>query len=357
MDKVRRWIKPAVQAMRAYDVPAAGGMIKLDAMENPYAWPAEFRRPWLAELERIDVNRYPDPHGVALKERLREVAGIPPGMPVMLGNGSDELIQIILMAIAGPGRCCLAPEPTFIMYRLSASVLDLGFQGVPLAGEGFNLDRNAMVRAIEEHQPAIIFIANPNNPTGNLFAGEIIDEIIRVAPGAVVLDEAYHAFSGETYLPRLVEFDNLLVLRTFSKSGLAGLRLGYLVGPGDWLGEFEKVRLPYNINTLTQKTAEFILSRQSLLDEQARWICRDRDTLYARLSRLDGIRAWPSRANFILFKPLAKSADGIYAGLKQQGILIKNMHGSHHALENCLRVTVGREDENTAFLEALARLL
>ena len=356
MKNVKQWINPAIRSMRPYHVPPAGAMIKLDAMENPYTWPEALKQAWHDKLDAIALNRYPDPEASKLKESLRKVMAIPAEAGIMLGNGSDELIQILAMALAGADRHFLAPEPGFVMYRQIAGALNAGFCGVPLKPTDFALDPEATLAAIEKYQPVLIFIAFPNNPTGNLFDRGALFEVIRRAPGLVVIDEAYHAFSRQSLAPHLGEFENLLVMRTFSKSGLAGIRLGYLLGPVAVLEELEKIRLPYNINALTQATAEFMLAHSGILEEQARRICADRESLYAQLNRLHGIKAWPSAANFILFRTKNRTADEIYAGLRQQGILIKNLHGSHPLLENCLRVTVGTEKENRTFLEALQKL-
>jgi len=343
--------------MRAYHVPPAGDMIKLDAMENPYAWPEALKQAWHEKLDAIAINRYPDPAALQLKDRLRELMAIPDDISIMLGNGSDELIQILAVALAQPGRHYLAPEPGFVMYRRITETLNVGYCGVPLTQPDFALDRAAMLAAIARYQPALIFLAWPNNPTGNLFDKGAVLDVIKHAPGLVVIDEAYHAFSGQSLMLHIGEFENLLVMRTFSKSGLAGIRLGYLLGQASVLEELEKIRLPYNINSLTQATAAFILGHAHVLEEQYRRIRAGRESLFAGLSHMQGIQVWPSAANFILFRTRTGTADEIFTGLKQRGILIKNLHGSHPLLENCLRVTIGTEEENQSFLEALKQLL
>lgn len=353
MKKIIQWINPAIRSMRAYHVPPVGDMIKLDAMENPYAWPEALKQAWHEKLDAIAINRYPDPEALQLKDRLRKFMAIPDDTAIMLGNGSDELIQILAVALAQAGRHYLAPEPGFVMYRRITETLNVGYCGVPLKQEDFALDQAAILTAIVRYQPALIFIAWPNNPTGNLFDKGVVLEVIKHAPGLIVIDEAYHAFSGQTFVPHLGEFENLLVMRTFSKSGLAGIRLGYLLGQASVLAELEKVRLPYNINALTQATAGFILEHAQVLEEQYRRILTGREYLLAGLNRIQGIQVWPSAANFILFRTLNRAADEVFAGLGQRGILIKNLHGSHPLLENCLRVTVGTEKENQSFLEAM----
>ncbi len=343
--------------MRAYHVPDATGLIKLDAMENPYVWPEALKQQWLAELNSVALNRYPDPHASTLRERLRSVMRIPQNIEIMFGNGSDELIQIIALALSGADRTFLAPEPTFVMYRMISQMVQTPFYGVPLHASDFSLDGMAMLQAIEQHQPAVIFIAHPNNPTGNLFDRNTLLDVIHAAPGLVIIDEAYHAFAGASFVDVLDDFDNLLVMRTFSKSGLAGLRLGYLLGHQSWLQEFEKIRLPYNINTLTQKSVEFILRHDTVLSDQAQQICTDRAELLRQLSGIKDIKTWPSAANFILFRVPEGGADRVHAGLKEQGVLIKNLHGQHPLLMDCLRVTVGKSEENTTFIAALKKVI
>lgn len=356
MKKIIQWINPAIRSMQAYHVPPVDDMIKLDAMENPYTWPEALKQAWHEKLDAVALNRYPDPAALPLKDRLRELMAIPDDTAIMLGNGSDELIQILAVALAQSGRHYLAPEPGFVMYRRLTETLNVDYCGVPLRQTDFSLDEAAMLAAIARYQPALIFIAWPNNPTGNLFDTGALLEVIRQAPGLVIIDEAYHAFSGQTFMPHLGEFENLLVMRTFSKSGLAGIRLGYLLGHPSILEELEKIRLPYNINALTQATAGFILEHVHVIEEQCSRIRAGREFLLAGLSRMQGIKVWPSAANFILFRTLNKTAAEIFAGLGQRGILIKNLHGSHPLLENCLRVTVGTETENQYFLEAMQQL-
>lgn len=354
--KVEDLIRPEIRALKAYHVPDATGLVKLDAMENPYSWPEAVKREWLDMLQQIALNRYPDPDARRLRERLRVALGVPSGMELVLGNGSDELIQVILMAVSKPGAVVLAPTPTFVMYEMIATFTGMKFTGVPLAPD-FSLDMSAMLKAIETHRPAVIFFAWPNNPTGNLFSREDIVRVIEQAPGLVVLDEAYHAFAGQSFMDLLGKHDNLLVMRTLSKQGLAGLRLGMLAGPRPWLEEFNKVRLPYNIGTLTQASAEFALMHLALMEEQAGHIRAERARLFKALTALKGIQAWPSQTNFILFRIEQGDADRVFEGLRQHGVLIKNLNSAGGMLKNCLRVTVGTPKENDSFLKALEACL
>lgn len=355
-DLVTRLVRPEIRALSAYHVPDAAGLIKLDAMENPYGWPEEMKRAWLDVLRDVALNRYPEPDAPRLKHALRVALGVPAGMEILLGNGSDELIQIIALAVAARDRAVLAPAPTFVMYEMIATFAGMRFAGVPLRAD-FALDRNAMLVAIEREKPALIFLAYPNNPTGNLFAREDVEVIIRAAPGLVVVDEAYNAFAQESFLSRLPEFPNLLIMRTLSKQGLAGLRLGMLMGDPRWLAEFDKVRLPYNINVLTQASATFALEHLAVLDEQAARIGTERERLYVAMCEIDGLTVWPSRANFLLFRVAGRPAAGLHGALKRRGVLIKNLDPQGGALTGCLRVTAGMPHENDRFLEALGTSL
>jgi len=352
-ERVAEWVRPEIRALSAYHVPDAGGLIKLDAMENPYAWPDELRTQW-AELARtLDVNRYPHPQAPALKEQLRVAMGVPEGAALLLGNGSDEIIQMIALALAGPERTVLTVEPGFVMYRMIALFAGMRYCGVPLRAADFALDVPALRAAIECHRPAVVFIAQPNNPTGNRFDETALVEVIQAAPGLVVIDEAYAPFTDATLLPRVGEWPNLAVMRTVSKMGLAGLRLGYLAGPAAWLNEFDKVRLPYNINVLTQRAVELALRHKPVLDAQTEAIRAERGRLHAALAAIDGVTPFPSEANFILLRVPAGRARAIFEGLRARGVLVKSLDGAHPLLADCLRVTVGTPGENAAFVAAL----
>jgi histidinol-phosphate aminotransferase len=270
-------------------------------------------------------------------------------MDLVVGNGSDELIQLVALVTGQRGAVVLSAEPSFVMFRRIATAVGSRYVGVDLR-EDFGLDAERTLAAIEQERPALVILAYPNNPTGNLFDEELVTRIIEAAPGLVVMDEAYHAFAERTFATRLERHSNLLVMRTLSKLGLAGIRLGVLMGPGAWLRELDKVRLPYNVNTLTQLIACEVLQHSEVLTEQAAAIKLERGRVLRELARVPGVTAYSSDANFILFR--ASNAERVFEGLKRRGVLIKNLHGSHRLLENCLRVTVGTPDENSAFLTA-----
>ncbi len=350
--QARRWIRPEIQELSAYQVADASGLIKLDAMENPYTWPEDLRREWLSVLHKIDVNRYPDPQARALAEQLRQAMDVPDEMAVLLGNGSDEIIQMLAMAIGGPGRGILSVEPGFVMYRMIAIWCGMDYTAVPLNADDFSLNMPALRKAVEKTSPALVFLACPNNPTGNQFAERDILEVLEMAPGLVVVDEAYAPFADTSFMPRLGQYDNLLVMRTVSKLGLAGLRLGLLAGPPAWLNQIDKLRMPYNINVLTQVTARFALEHHEVLDEQTADIRRERERLLAALEAMGGeIHVWPSQANFLLVRTSPGQARMLFDYLLKNGVLVKKLHGSHPLLEDCLRFTIGKPEENARLLE------
>ncbi|NBC12838.1 MAG: histidinol-phosphate transaminase [Gammaproteobacteria bacterium] len=350
-------IRDDIRALRAYHVPDSAGLIKLDAMENPYPWPEALRDDWLATLRAADLNRYPDPQGRDLQAGLRDAMGIPADVALLLGNGSDELIQMLAMAVAAPGRKVLSLDPGFVMYRMIALFAGLDYVGVPLREGDFGLDLDATLAAMAREEPALTYIAYPNNPTGNLFDAAAIERIIQASPGLVIVDEAYAPFTDQSFLPRLGEWPNLLVMRTVSKMGLAGLRLGYLAGPPEWLAEIDKVRLPYNVNTLTQASAAFALRHHAAWDAQTAAIRAERATLFDALAAIDGITPYPSDANFILARTEPGRAGAVFQGLLERGVLIKKLDGAHPLLTDCLRITVGTPQENATLLNALEAAL
>lgn len=347
-------VRAEIRALSAYHVAPSGGLVKLDAMENPYRLPADLARELGEVLATVAINRYPDPAAPRLKARLREAMAIPPELDVLLGNGSDEILQIIAVALARPGATMLAVEPSFALYKLSAATAGMQYAGVSLRAD-FSLDVEAMLAAIERHRPAITWIAYPNNPTGTLFPAGDIRRLIDASPGLVVLDEAYYAFSGgATFLAEIAAYPNVVLVRTVSKLGLAGLRLGLAIGAREWLDEFDKVRLPYNVNVLSAAAAEFVLGHRAVLDEQTRAIVSERGRIERALDAIPGVRRFPSAANFVLVR--VPDAPRAFEGLKASGILVRIFHGSHPLLEHCLRLTVGTPDENRRLLEALARV-
>ena len=356
--RINRFVSPWVRELTPYHVGDASGLIKLDAMENPFPLPATLREHWNDVIARTELNRYPDPHSTVLKAAWRESLGLPDEIEMILGNGSDEVIHLLCLAIAGvQGACVLSPEPSFAVYRIAAQALGLEFVGVPLRDKDFSLDLAAMLVAIERHQPALVFLASPNNPTANRIDGDGLEALCAAAPGLVVLDEAYYRFAGGTRVLEAARYENLVVMHTLSKIGLAGLRLGALFGPSPWIELLERLRMPYNINVLTQAGAQFAFEHLADFERQIGLILEARAELFGALSDLNGIHAWPSATNFILFRTPAGCANEVFESLRGQGVLIKNVSAAHPMLADCLRVTVGTPRENAIFIAALTRAL
>ncbi|MBA5636838.1 histidinol-phosphate transaminase [Duganella sp. LX20W] len=347
-------IRSDVRAIGSYHVPDAGGYIKLDAMENPYELPEPLLRELGQRLADATLNRYPVASYSALKQRICAKLGVPAGYDVMLGNGSDELISILDMACALQERraVVLAPSPSFVMYQRSAQFAGMDFVGVPLKDD-LTLDLPAMLAAIAQHRPSLVYLSYPNNPTGNLFDADAIVAIIAALgeTGIAVVDEAYEPFAQASFMERLPEFPNLVVMRTVSKLGLAGIRLGYMSAAPELLAQFDKVRPPYNINVLTQAAAEFALDHVDVLNQQAAQLRAARAELAGAMAALPGVTVFPSAANFILIR--VPNADDAYAKLLDRKVLVKNVSKMHAVLSNCLRITVSTPEENAAFLDAL----
>lgn len=347
-------IRQDVRDIASYFVPDASGYIKLDAMENPYQLPDALRAELGQRLADAALNRYPVASYATLKQKICAGLGVPSGYDVLLGNGSDELISIMATAVARQDKraVVMAPTPAFVMFARSAQFAGADFVGVPVKAD-FSLDLPAMLAAIERHKPSLVFLAYPNNPTGNLFDAGDMEAIIRALgdTGIAVVDEAYQPFAKKSFMGRLPEFPNLVVMRTLSKLGLAGIRLGYLSGDPKLLEQFEKVRPPYNVNVLTQVAAEFALDHLDVLDRQAEMLNDERARLAAELAALPGVEVFPSAANFISLR--VPDADQVCSKLRDEKVLIKNLSKMDKVLANCIRVTVSTPEENTAFLNAL----
>ena len=356
MSLIENIIRTDVRELAAYHVQDAGGFLKLDAMENPYGLPADLRAELGERLAGVALNRYPVPSYANLKTQICATQGVPDGFDVVLGNGSDELISMLSVACAKPGAKVLAPVPGFVMYAMSAHLAGMEFIGVDLLPD-FTLDTAAMLDTIRRERPAITYLAYPNNPTGGLFDEAAMVDIIHAVgdSGIVVVDEAYQPFAQASFMPRLAEFPNLIVMRTVSKLGLAGIRLGYMSASATLLREFDKVRPPYNINVLTQAAAEFVLGHSDVLNAQAADLRAQRSALGAALAVLPGVEVFPSAANFLLIRIAGAgvSADDVFARLLDRKVLVKNVGKMHVSLRNCLRITVSTAQENAVFLDAL----
>jgi len=355
--KLKKMIRQDVQSMHAYAVQDSTGLVKLDAMENPHRLPPALQAELGRRLGALALNRYPDSRVNDLRHALADYAQMPDGFDLMLGNGSDELISLLAMACDVPGAAIVSPVPGFVMYAMSAQLQGLTFVGVPLTPD-FELDEAAMLAAIAEHKPSITYLAYPNNPTANLWDEAVVEKIINAVAeqgGLVVMDEAYQPFASKSYLDRIHRHSHVLLLRTLSKFGLAGVRLGYLIGPKALIAEIDKVRPPYNISVLNCECALFALEHQEVFAAQAQEIRAQRAIIFESLSAMTDVKAWKSDANMILIR--VPDAAKTFEGMKACGVLVKNVSKMHALLANCLRLTVGTADENSQLLAALEKSL
>jgi histidinol-phosphate aminotransferase len=346
----RRVFRQDVQGMHAYAIQPSAGLVKLDAMENPHRLPVELQARLGERLGAVAINRYPGDRLNDLRAALAAHARMPTGFDIVLGNGSDELIALIALACDVPGASILAPVPGFVMYAMSAQLQGLKFTGVPLTAD-FELDEAAMLAAIEQHEPSVIHIAYPNNPTANLWDDAVIEKIVEAAPGLVVIDEAYQPFSSKSYLDRINRHGHVLLMRTMSKFGLAGVRIGYMIGPQPLIAQVDKVRPPYNVSVLNCEAALFALEHEEVFAAQARDIRAQRSAVQRALAEMRGVKAWPSDANMILVR--VPDAQRAFEGMKSLGVLVKNVSKMHPLLADCLRLTIGTADENGKMLAAL----
>ncbi len=338
--------------MQPYSVPDHPCKVKLDGNESPYPLPDDVAEMASAALAAVEVNRYPDPEARRLKAAAASFLGVDEGS-ILFGNGSDELISIAMTTFsAGTGKV-LYPVPTFSMFSITAAALGLERVEVPLDGD-FDIATGPIFEAIERNDPDAVFLASPNNPTGNLFSKDRIEAVLEAARGVVVVDEAYADFAGRSVLGLLDKHPNLIVLRTMSKIGFASLRLGIAVADPALLREMNKVRLPYNINSLTQAVALVVLTHPGFIRERVAEVVRERMRIWEALKAIDGVLPYRSDANFILMR--VGDADRVFERLVEQGVLVRNL-SSPGVLEGCLRVTVGSPEENDYFLSALRRAL
>lgn len=356
-ERLQKTIRQDIQSMHAYAIQNSAGLVKLDAMENPFRLPEPLQRELGERLGRVAINRYPVGCVADVIAALSNYVKLPAGCKLMLGNGSDELISLLALACDVPGASILAPLPGFVMYEMSAKLQGLNFVGVPLTAN-FELDEAAMLAAIETHRPAITYLAYPNNPTANLFDEGAIERIVAAVgqqDGLVVFDEAYQPFSPRSWMDKVggsqTAHEHVLVMRTLSKFGLAGVRLGYMVGAAALIDEVDKVRPPYNISALNAEATLFALAHADEFAAQAEVLRAERAKLLRLIADLPGATPFPSEANMILVRvPDSKKS---FEGMRARGVLVKNIEGLHPLLKNCLRLTVGTPEENTLMIDAL----
>lgn len=345
-------VREKVKSLKAYHVENIDCEIKLHANENPFSPPEELARQFQESFKDIQLNRYPDPDCQLLKAAISELNNIP-AESLVIGNGSDELIQLILQMFCNAGESYSFPDPTFGMYSIIGKGMGLVPHPFPLDTR-WDFKADDYLKFLAEKNARVVFFSYPNNPTGNCYSEREIKKVIENFQGIVVLDEAYFDFANKTFYSAIKEHNNLIVLRSLSKIGLAGLRVGYGMADPFIIEQINKVRLPYNCNTISQDFATRLLKNFEPVREQIKMILSERDRLIQGLSQLDFITVFPSDSNFILFR-VDDGGDKLFEELMGNGVLVRNL-GSHPLLKNCLRVTGGTAKENDRFLAILGKI-
>ncbi len=343
-----------IERLKAYKTETSEAKVKLSSNELPYDLPETLKRRIAKAVSEIPFNRYPDPYATRLREILAELWQVAPEN-IVLGNGSDELILNLVLAVGEPYEGIVYPIPTFPMYRVSAETVGRPVYEIPLRRD-LDLDERKMAETLENYPSALLFISYPNNPTGNLFSREKIEKL-KAKVGLLVSDEAYYDFSGETFLKEAIDpSQNVVVLRTLSKIGLASLRVGALIADEGFVKELFKVKMPFNITYPSQVAAEIVLTEGlEFIREAVSKVISERERLLKELRKMDFVEVFPSKANFFLFKT-PFGADEVHKLLLEEGVLVRNISYLPN-LEGCLRVSVGKPEENDIFLEKLEKVL
>jgi len=344
-------VNSEVKEINSYSVPKINCSIRLDGNESPFETNTELLSLFSKEISEVDLNRYPDPESADLRKIISDNFNFPVE-GLLIGNGSDELIQMLIETVTGKSGVVLVPSPTFSMYRLTSLILKNNIVETDL-DENFDLNTEDILNKIEVHNPDLLFFASPNNPTGNAFSQDKIIKVIEATSGIVVVDEAYFDYYGNTFIPLIKKYNNLIVLRTLSKIGFAAIRLGILFGNEEIVRQINKTRLPYNINTLSQKIAEIVLSNDELLKENYNKITGERERIFKELNKIKSIKVYQSDANFFLIK--VPDAEYCFKEMTKKDILIRNLSSSSK-LDGCIRVTIGTNEENNAFLDAFSAI-
>ena len=355
--RISRLVPERLQRLKPYKTESASGLVKLDAMELPFPLDATIAESLYRAITEVELNRYPESRPQVIRSLLLAENQLGARIDVSLGNGSDELIHLLcLLMCKNDQSTVLCPSPTFSVYKMAAEIVGLRYAEIDNSPDDFSLDFGNMMTAIERDEPALIFLASPNNPTGNSISKAEIEAICLKSRGLVVLDEAYWRFAGESLVSLTEIFENLLVLQTFSKIGFAGLRMGMLFGQKPWIDLIEKIRMPYNINSFSQVGALFALNNKTLIKSNIEWLRKERNWMFDQLSKINSVKVWPSEANFFLIRLTERPGSSAFLHLKRKGFLVKNLTGSHPTLMDCLRVTIGSHDDNMGFLTALREL-
>lgn len=347
---------PQLADIVPYDPKYIPAEVMISANENASDVPFELRREIEREVRKVAFNRYPDPLANGLRDLIAEANGLDRDQ-VIMGNGGDELLFDMALAWGGPGRTFLNMPPTFSVYKNNAQLTNTTIVDVPRLPD-FSIDEDAVIARLEQGDIDYTIVTSPNNPSGNLVDITFVERMLQASDALVMIDEAYFEFSRQTVRPLLGRYENLIILRTFSKAfSLAGVRMGYLLGSESVLREFKKVRQPYSVDAVSQAIARVVYANRAEFEKGIQLIIDERARLLDALGAMRGVKAYPSDANYILFR-LDDSVDAgqVWQRLLDAGVLVRDFSRSA-GLENCLRVSVGSPDENTRFLEELGKVL
>jgi histidinol-phosphate aminotransferase len=342
--------RPEVQAMEGYHSPQVACEVRLNTNESPFSPPSAWQEALADEVAQLDVRRYPDRAARALRADIAEHHHVSPDQ-VFVANGSNEVLQTMLLTYGGPGRSVLTFEPTYAMHSHIARTIGSRMV-VGNRRDDFTIDPAYASDLVATEQPDVVFLCSPNNPTGMIEPRSLVEAMSEQVPGVLLVDEAYGQFAEWSAQELLSEDRALCVSRTYSKTwAMAGVRLGYLLGPSWMITEFDKVVLPYHLDSIKQAAGRLALRYSAEMRARVGELVNQRNVLVSGLSALP-VQVWPSEANFILFRPTTMPADALWEALVQRSVLVRNC-ASWPGLEGCLRVTVGTQEENGAFLDAM----
>ena len=347
-------VRPDLAALTGYHSPQVTVDVRLNTNESPYPPPAAWKDAFLEELASVPFNRYPDRSALALRTAIAEMHGVGTEQ-VLVGKGSNEVLQAVCLAYGGAGRRAVVFEPTYALHSHIARITGTEVV-VAERRPDFLLDVDEAVGVLDAARPSITFLCSPNNPTGRVEPPEVVEAVLAAAPGLVVVDEAYAQFAPWTALPWVGPDRSLVVTRTYSKTwSMAGSRLGYLIGPAPVVSALEQVVLPYHVDTATQVAGRLALRWRAEMEARVAALVAERDRLSTALGLLP-VDTWPSAANFVLFRPRSIDGATVWKELVERSVLVRDC-SSWPRLSGCLRVTVGTPDENDAFLAALVEVL
>jgi len=355
MKKNKKFYRNNLTELKPYDPHELPYKVKLNANENPYGLPEEIIEEILKKAKNLEYSRYPNANSVKLSEIVSSFWGLNKDN-IVIGNGSDELIDYLIKAFSEKGRRVITTAPSFAMYKIYSIINGSNFVQIPLGQNNFSLNEDKVLEEAKKENSSIVFIAYPNAPTGNYFAEDKIIKIIKESGCLVVVDEAYYEFGEKTFVPLISRYDNLVILRTFSKAySLASLRVGYLLSNSEIINEIRKVKGPFNVNSFSQLAAQVVFENKEILKDSIKKIIEEREKLVNRINELPSFKAHPSQTNFVLVEAGSKeNSDLVYNNLLKKGILVQTISDQAFSTSRYfIRITVGNKEENDILIKGL----